>query len=675
MFRKRLIVLLCVFGAISLLAVARLFQFQILWHERYQAIYRQPIRRETTLETCRGAVRTAEGRPLAYDELVFNLAVRYPNLLYDHTLRHAVWDERMRSVRAHAGLDRADAAACAACHLPGGSTPASRRKLRRQKGKCAECHADARDWKAAAARVTGRSLAALSEEVDELVERVERVRASVARRTGNPRVRIPEQLSYHVLAEDLPVESAMLIETRAQAYPGVRIEITRRRTVSDGTLAPHVLGTVGPISAEQWTRLKDEGLTWRPGVPSSDQPAAYRKDDVLGRSGVERVYEPVLRGLRGWRTRRILIRTLRIERAEEERAPVPGHNVILTLDEALQRAATAALAEAAAGPHQLTRGAAVVLHPETGAVLAMATWPTYDSNRYGEPEYTRETLSNTYGPLLSRPIAGQLPPGSVFKLITATAGLEEGEITPHGTIHCAGYLTVGGRRFRCHGPDGSLDVVDAIRKSCNVYFYTTAARVGGEKLAAWARRFGLGEETGIDLPYEKKGNVPVPASISGMYNMGIGQGRLLVTPLQVARLVSVFANGGYLVRPHVLSTIEDDAGRLVQRWDPQRTKLPIRGETIALVRRGMAGAVDSGTARHSGLAEYEAAGKTGTAELWSGSRVNHAWFAGYLPRTKPRFAFAVVCERVESQGGRIAADVVRRMFEKYYSETGGNKGN
>lgn len=675
LLRSRLALVMAFFSAVALVILVRLFQLQILWHDEYQSVYLQPVQRETLLETCRGSILARDGTPLARDELEFNLEVHYDNLLYDYARRHRVWDERLSRVRGHdAAADLSDVRNCTVCHLPGGTAPSSRRHLRRYKGRCLECHGDARDWKTAAASLAGQPVEEIERTIDRVVASVERTRLAVAERTGNPGVRLPEQNEYHIIAEDIPQEAAMVLETEAARFRGVRVAVTRTRRIVDGTLAPHVVGRTGAITPAVWDRLVAEGRAWQPGQPASAQPDAFRKDEEVGVAGIEQVYESALRGRIGWKLQKVVIRSLKIERVEEDVPPVGGLTVVLTLDPRLQRAANEALEAASKGESRVERGAVVVLDPSSGEVLAMSTWPTYDANRYGQPAYTRQVHDNENAPLLNRPIAGQLPPGSIFKLFTAAAALQEGAIAADSTVDCRGFLMVGGHKFKCHGPDGSINVVTAIERSCNVFFYTMAARVGGERLETYARMFGLGERTGIDLPYEKRGHVPVAASLSELYNTGIGQGRVLATPLQIARAVAVYANGGYLIRPHLMLRIQRADGTIEREADIERLRVPLDSNYIELVRRGMAQVVESGTARQSGLVRFKAAGKTGTAELWGGSNVNHAWFAGYLPREAPRFAFAVVCERVESQGGKASADVARDMFERYFSDDGGDRG-
>lgn len=677
MFKRRLKIMLGVLCFVIAVLLARLFQFQVLWYEGSQDVARRPPQSQRVLETCRGAILTRDGKVLACDELQFDLAVDYANLLYDYSQRHGLWDKRLQVVRAHRAVPglAPPSNACAQCHLAGGSTTGSRTKIRQFRGRCMECHADAADWKTTLARVSGRPLAELNKEIDDLVERIERMREAVQRRERERRgidegtdlghIRIKEELQPHVLQENIPLECAMMIETAPEHYLGLKVKTDQRRVVRDGTLAPHVLGMTGAISPRRWDALEQAGRTWSRDVPLRERSRLYRKDDAVGVSGVERAYEDELRGGRGWQTETVIFRTLRLDRKIEEEPPHPGHNVVLTIDENLQRAANAALKWASEGQLQLTRGGVVVMDPDNGEVLAMAAWPTYDMNKYREPAYFDQLVHNKFAPLLNRPVAAQLPPGSVFKLVTASAGLQSGAITPETLIHCDGYIIYRGRRFRCHGPDGSIAVETAIERSCNVFIFRTAERVGGERLFKFARLFGFGAPTGIDLPAERSGNLVEPRSLFDVFNMGIGHGKLLVTPLQIARMVAVFANGGSLVTPHVMLRIEDGQGRVLRRFVAHAVHLPIRPDYIDLIRLGMGRVVEHGTARHSGLSRFSAAGKTGTAELWRGSDVNHVWFAGYLPRLKPKYAFAVVSERTPGQGGSVAAVIATKMFELY----------
>ncbi len=266
-------------------------------------------------------------------------------------------------------------------------------------------------------------------------------------------------------------------------------------------------------------------------------------------------------------------------------------------------------------------------------------------------------------PLLYRPAQAAVPPGSVFKLVTAVAGLETGSITSTTSFTCKGYRIYRGRRFNCTSKwgHGRVELVEAIRDSCNVYFFQVGRKVGGEKLAAWGRRFGLGRPTGIRLPNRRSGHVPEPGSLFGDLNLAIGQGNILVTPLQVARMVSGIATGGRVPELHFFRQARTLDGGVVFRYREEVRSIPVSPDVLRKVREGMRKVVRNGTAEGSGLDRFSAAGKTGTASITVD--LNHAWFAGYAPFDQPRVAFAVLNERTPGHGGSHAAPIAAHFLE------------
>jgi penicillin-binding protein 2 len=435
------------------------------------------------------------------------------------------------------------------------------------------------------------------------------------------------------------------------------------------------------------------------GSPPDGDPLDYRPGDRIGRTGVEAAYDSHLRGLRGLR-RITRNRYGEIVREETIRSPRPGGSVELTLNTVVQTKMERLLDVAlnarpesdpqAADAHVPTGGAVVVLDVQSGAVFVIASAPRFDFGSTGVPDSTtwKRLNEDPRRPLFHRAIQAALPPGSVFKVLSAVALLQSGKVNPDERFECLGYLDQP-NRFRCpiyvnqkvgHGP---VDLSQALSRSCNVYFFHAADRIGPQPIVDWARRFGVGSSTGIDLPFEKAGNLPDPdasehrgdatgKSITIRWHRGdtrtlaIGQSSLTATPLQIARLMAAIANGGDLVTPFVARKSgprladEDSASGLSRR-------VPIPGlseGTLTRIRTALAKTVSdpSGTAYSTvRTKDIAVAGKTGTAQAGKG-QADHAWFAGYAPADNPRVAFAVVLEHAGS-GSKAAGPLARQLVE------------
>ncbi|HIE08901.1 MAG TPA: penicillin-binding protein 2, partial [Armatimonadetes bacterium] len=379
------------------------------------------------------------------------------------------------------------------------------------------------------------------------------------------------------VAEDVDISTLTKVEEHRPDLPGVEIETAPRRFYPYGQTSAHLIGYIGEVSKEELRRLKSDG---------------YRPGDWIGKIGVERSYDRYLRGRPG---RRLVMvdaygRTVRILGVDP---PKPGANVYLTIDLDLQRSAEEAL--------KGRRGAFVALDPGSGAVLCMASSPSFDPNLFARrirPEEWRRIIGNPAHPLQNRAVGASAPPGSAFKIITAAAGLYYGAITPQTVIHCPGGCYVGRRFFRCWRRHGAVNLVKAIRESCDTYFYQVALRVGPERLAKMARMFGLGERTGIDIPGEVRGLVPDPRWKRRRLkepwfggetaNFGIGQGFLKVTPLQMALVAAAVANGGKVLRPFVVGKVVDERGKVIYKAKPKvKRRLPLAPWMLEVIRRGM----------------------------------------------------------------------------------------
>ncbi len=614
MFRRRLNILTAAFLLVGLILVARLAQLQLLLHSPFDA----RAGGNRTIETVRGGIYTRWGTPLAQQVPSFDLAVDFQRL------KEREWRGQISTL---CGVPQAD-------------------------------------------------LAATAEEIIQHVERMEAaVRARQMREEGRADIRVAERYQPHRVLTDVPSRVAAAVRAAPDRFPDIRVLEGTRRCYPNGALAPHVVGMIRDVSTEDWQRFCAEDRHWTMGMGVERIGSRYRMDDRVGESGLEKHYESLLRGRRGYVKNRLVFRMLRVDREATRVPPRAGSDIYLTIREDFQRACNRALQRAAAGrvsgiasgkPIQFERGALVLLDVDTGGILAAATYPSYDLSTYREklPELAR----NRHAPLFSRPLQGVFPTGSVYKIVTAIAGLETGGIAPGTTFTCRGREKFHDEFRSCTGRHGTLSLVPAIEHSCNIYFYHAGLAAGGKALAQWGRRFGLGSETGVDWPFEKGGWVPDARATFQVINLSIGQGRLGCTPLQVVRMMAAVANGGRLCTPHFLHHTRDASGAIARTFEPEFTRVPVSEESLRTVREGMRLVVRSGTARYAGLDAFRVAGKTGTAELES-TELNHAWFAGYAPYDDPRIAFAVVNERVPGgHGGSDAAPILAEALREIWPE-------
>ncbi|MBF0254329.1 MAG: penicillin-binding protein 2 [Candidatus Omnitrophica bacterium] len=459
-----------------------------------------------------------------------------------------------------------------------------------------------------------------------------------------------------LLAEDITKERAIRIEEEASRISGVFVKTRPVRDYLLGPSAAHVIGYIGAIGSDEYRQMRDYGYILR---------------DWVGRDGVERSYDSYLRGRHGASqfesdSRGRLLRVLSIREREQ------GHAVTLTIDARLQKELYKLL-----DGH---RGAAAVMELENGGLLALASAPSYDPNIFVRPaenrKRIREVLSDRKRPLSDRAIGAEYPPGSTFKIVTSTAALASGSISGGTQFFCTGVFYIGNFKFPCwkHSGHGIQDVRDALAHSCNVFFYQAGLKSGVERLSRMARKFGLGEATDIDLPYEKDGLVPDAGWKKRVMHekwytgetahLAIGQGFLLATPLQMLRAAAVVATGGKVLRPYVVSRIDR------VEISPRKSRhFSVDEGTLALVREGLARAVgsDSGTGQNARVEGLKICGKTGTAQV--ARQEDHAWFVGYAPERDPKAAVVVFLENGGHGGGdgaRIAGELFRSMKAKGY---------
>jgi len=461
-----------------------------------------------------------------------------------------------------------------------------------------------------------------------------------------------------VIARDVPVDIVTAVTEEQPYLPGVLVRSEPVRIYPRGNFATHLLGYVREINAEELARMRDDG---------------YRSGDIIGKTGVEKLADIYLRGTPGRQSiqRDAYGNQLSILGTEP---PIAGNTVNLTLDVRVQAAAERKLQELKG-----KAGAAVAIDPRNGDVLALASSPSFDptifTRRLDPKEYHEKIGSNPKYPLQNRAISSAYPPGSTFKIVTSTALLQNGVINTRSTAFCPGYMVIG-KPKRCWSTHGTVNVYSAIAKSCDVFFYKYALALSPrnpDPIADWAERFGLGEKTGIPLPSEASGNIPRRKKYKHWYpgdtaNTSIGQGYILATPLQIARMISVVANGGTLYRPRVIRNVTDLKGRVIKEFPVEGKKLTgadaIRPEVLKIVREGLRQTVAHGTGAVARLEKIAVAGKTGSAEHHR-QKAAHAWFCCYAPFENPTIAIAVLVEE-GGHGSTSSGPIARAMLEAYF---------
>lgn len=493
-----------------------------------------------------------------------------------------------------------------------------------------------------------------------------------------------------VLKRNLSQENYIIIKENSDKLPGLLVKESPIRDYVYGKLAAHVLGYVGEISLEELKRLTRAGYN-------------YNGGDIVGITGLEKEYELYLKGIDGIEQLEVNSRGEKVK-SLGTKPPVPGNDLILNLDLELQKYVEDLLEKefqylrehARKDPdlYPPTGAAAIVMDPNSGAILAMVSIPNYNLNDFVEglsiKEY-QELVNNPLNPLLNRTTMAAVPPGSIFKLVTGTAAIEYLDVRADTVFYDRSgefYIPNWSRPYKnWHaGGEGKLSFTRAIARSNNIVFYQLGYRLynkfRGEKLAETAREYGLGEKTGIDLPEEKDGLVPDAewkreTRKEGWYpgdsvNLSIGQGGLLTTPLQLIDMISAIANGGVLYKPYLVDKIVSPGGEVIVDFKPEvRSYLPFEKRTLQILRQGMTevtNAVYENGMRGTAARVFKdfpvkVAGKTGTAQTGS-SRPNHGFFAGFAPVDKPEVAVLVFLENGNSSGYTlpIAASIFKHYF-------------
>ncbi len=515
-------------------------------------------------------------------------------------------------------------------------------------------------------------------------------RADVAQRLGNLLGMDPSEILATLdaapgsrfdpvrIAQDIPEDTARLVSESGDTLPGVAVEVETRREYPDGALLSHILGYTGPVDAATLERLAGKG---------------YLPDDVIGKAGIESTFETELRGTYGVELveRDATGRDIQVLRTTQE--TVPGASLTLTVDRTIQREATQALkwGMKAAG---LKRGVFIAMNPQTGEVLALVSLPSYDNNLFAKGISNKQfqaLLNNPDKPLTNHAVQAHYPPGSTFKLVTGTGGIQDRKITPDTLVETKPFLQLGPTRFWDwnHKGFGACDINCGFGHSSDTFFFTVAGMLGADRLAYWARMYGFGVPTGIDLPGEAAGIIPddawkmnafgQPMFEGETYQAGIGQGYDVVTPIQLINAYCALANGGKLYRPQLVREVVAADGTVVKGFTPDLIrKMPVSQATLRAMRLAARSTV---TLRHTyNLVDMpvKVAGKSGTAEFGTrdakGRLPFHSWFVGFVPKdpytadfTKPDSQLVFLAFAYDSRTkGNAGTEIAKAFLQLHF---------
>jgi penicillin-binding protein 2 len=459
------------------------------------------------------------------------------------------------------------------------------------------------------------------------------------------------------ILRDASFDVVSKIEENNDILPGVDVVVEPKRLYEfEGNMA-HLLGYTREITRGQLEKYK-----------------YYRPGDIIGQSGLEQTYEPFLRGREGIQfvaVNKFGQKVSSFNNGQQDIPPNNGFDLYLTIDVKLQELAEKLLAG--------KRGAVVAIDPQNGEVLALASKPDYDPRAFSghvPADLYKQLSEDPWSPLLHRAIQSQYPPGSTWKMLVGIAAMNEGIIDENTTIYCPGSFTFGNRSYKCHGAHGAVSLRNALKASCNVYFYQLGLKIGMENLQKYGEMFGFGQKTFIDLPNEKTGRLPTVEWLEKVYgkgaatrgrlvNYGIGQGEILVTPLQMAAYTAAIANEGTYYQPHLVRAIKNNISNKIEPVSYASRKLPIDKRIFKFVKDGMYDVVNSpgGTAYYARLDNIEVCGKTGTAQNPHGK--DHAWFVCFAPKENPKIALVVLAEN-SGFGGAVAAPIAKQLLEAFF---------
>ncbi len=655
MFQRRLKVFLTLMALGVAVLLVRLTDLQLLRGEAYRRRAEEKLTWVELLPTGRGRIVDRKGRVLAADQPCYEFCLPYAMLRGPGETDADRGFHRRWVARQVRGIQREE-------------------KVPRERAEALFDHRLARTWEVAS-EATGRPVDELRAAADRAVQRVETIRRLTRRRTGYGHVRLEHE--FHAVAGGLTEDEVVALRARMDEMVGsATVRPSHRRWYPFGSEACHVIGRTGEVGREEVTAGAGE-------VPLRERMGDYLPGDWIGREGVEKLCEPMLRGVRGYRRGR------RTGEIDEEVPAWLGQAVHLTLDMELQRRLRAALARHATHG----AGALVVLnvpddeqrHVAAGEVLAMVSLPVFDLNEY-QKDFRRLEADQVNLPTWNRAVAVRYPPGSTIKPLAALAALHHKVIDENTTFHCQGYLHHPGA-FRCWiwGAAGTghswLNVVGGLENSCNVFFYNVGEQLGVRRQVAWLGQFGFADSPGTGLPEERPGLLPDPrrSRYAGDARfMAIGQGPISVSCLHVANAMATIARRGRFVSPLLVRELAHCQ---------QRRRIELSDRHLELVHEGMYRVINSthGTGhRHAYVPGAELCGKTGTAET-EPRRVDSdgdgrpdqvvrsgdtAWLAGFAPRSRPQIAFAIVVEYADAGGavtcGPIGKEVIRACRELGY---------
>ncbi|HUU22107.1 MAG TPA: penicillin-binding transpeptidase domain-containing protein [Phycisphaerae bacterium] len=628
MYERRLKIFLAMVAAGMVILLARLVHLQILKADEYRQRARDSLLQDEPLPTARGQVLDRNNRVLAADEPCYDLCLHY-QMLTQNDPRESQWLRvQLARIRKAHGVDKDQARAIYDDRVR-------------------------RTWELAE-ELSGASRAEIAEAARQAIDRIR-----AWRRRCNVEM-LAEELQPHPVVTGLDEATAVRIRMRLKDMIGASIHPSAARRYPAGRSACHLIGRTGPVDESELEEHNDSSG----GRSEQQKLTLYMPGDSIGKAGVEKACEDLLRGRRGkrWVQRRTgtVVREIPAE---------PGRDVHLTLDLDLQREIATELARP---------GAAVVLDVATGEVLAAVSLPEYDLNTFGKdyPELSKDLVDL---PLWNHAVSVRLPPGSTVKPVAALAGLHYGLLDAASTIECRGWMdSPQDTKFRCwiykrsHGSHGSLDLVRGLEQSCNCFFCTLGQRLGVRRQVEWMTRMGFADPPGTGLPEEYRCILPDPRTedtVGEARYLAVGQGKLTATPMHVANAMAAIARGGEFRSPLL---IREFASR------QQVRRLDVTAEQVELVQRGMYRVVNvqGGTAHNYAYdPEIEICGKTGTAQTparridQDGDGVQEtivrsgdtAWFAGYAPYRNPRIAFAVVVEYAQAGGGATCGPIARHI--------------
>ena len=455
---------------------------------------------------------------------------------------------------------------------------------------------------------------------------------------------------------DVDIETISGIEEYSEYLQGIDVIIESKRLYQSEAFMSHLLGYTKEISPKELDLFQ-----------------YYRLGDVIGKQGIEKEYEGLLKGNEGVKfvaVNKFGQQVFKYEKGKKDKISKNGFDLYLGIKSKLQSKAEQLL--------EGKRGAIVAIDPSNGEILAMASSPTFDLTEFSgkiSPEYYNSLINDPDKPFLDRTVNSEYPPGSSWKMLIAIAGLEEGIITEKSTLFCRGGFQYGNRFFKCLGHHGNIDVKTAIKKSCNAFFYQLSLKLGSENVTKYGRMFNFGQLTKIDLPSEKKGNFQGYEELSKRFkdnvpgwmlmNFGIGQGEILVTPIQMASYIAAISNNGKWLQPHVVRKIYNNVTKSFQNIEYEERDLGLSSNSINIVKEGMWKVVNEGggTAGNARIYGLDVCGKTSTAQNPHGK--DHGWFTCFAPKENPKIAMAVMVENA-GWGGRVCAPIAKELLLEFF---------